>query len=161
MAAIFSLFLIFNLAALSSLLVARRWLSVYEMTVNGFFASSLAHLAFTSVSLNMKRIVYEESHLVFWVLEMARLVFLPCMYVWLLVGLFHRSIRPVQKVMLVIWWIALMVCLEQVHHRLGLTRFHQWNAGYAIFEFGFTVIVSLPFSFWFRRLLRKEGRIEW
>jgi hypothetical protein len=152
--------LLLNILILLSLRLVRQILSVYEITVNVFVVSSIAHLAFSSVSLNMKRIEFIETQTVFWILEMYRLVFIPCLYIWVLAACFHQQLRLLQKIIVAIWWFALVIGMQQTHHILGLSKFNNWNIGWSLIEFSVIFFLCIPFSFWFRNLLREEELVK-
>lgn len=156
MAAILCSVLILNILLLSSLLSARRLLSIYEMTVNGFFIATISNLSFTAVSLNTKRIEFIETKTVFWILELDPLLFIPCSYIWVLIAIFHHKFHLMQKVVVAIWWLVLMITKVHIYHILGVTQFNNWNLGKSLLEYSIIFLLSITFSIWFRNLLRKE-----
>ncbi len=157
MITILSLTLIISFGILTSLVVATRRLNLYEITINCFFIASISHLAFSVVSLNMKRIQFIETVTVFWILELNRMIIIPCLFVWLLYALFQTKLHYMQKMVILIWWFTLMSGIEQIHRIAGLTKFHNWNALYSLFEYTIILCLGISFYLWFRRLSQKEG----
>ncbi|MBP1931128.1 hypothetical protein J2Z37_001125 [Ammoniphilus resinae] len=156
MVAIIVVLVCLNVLALFSIFLLRKYTSIFEITGNIFFISTVFHIGFSILTLNTKRIVLSETPTVFWILELNRIIFIPCLLIWVLVFIFHPKFRAIQKLIIFIWWFVLMVGLEKIYRFLHFIEFRNWNEGYSLIKIGVIFALCLIFMRWFRGLIKKE-----
>lgn len=111
------------------------------------------------IFLNHKWIQCDPGAVLFWTLQIDRLVFIPFLTVWLFDQYFSKKWEPAGKVLLTLGWFLILIGYQYLNQWLGFFRFSGWNAVHSVAEWLLLYLLVSGLLFALRIVLKREALI--
>lgn len=148
--------IILGIIALFSILFIKKYFNSVELLTNWLFIAAMLFLFSNIIEINQKWITPDNDEKAFWILTVYRLIWIPCLTLWLFVIYSIKKVNSNLKIIATVFWLLLMIGMQFHFKSLGLIQFTQWNGYFSFVEWLILWFLAVTYLRAYKFLLKKE-----